>query len=330
MVDVVTCQRKSPILTPSSIPCLRRLPTINVTAGCALGCTYCYIQGYSCYPGPDRVLLYENTPDLVEHELRHRRRKPRRVYFSPSSDAFQYLPQVQAVTLRTMTVLLDAGVQVAFLTKGFVTQPFLRLFATAPRNVFGQVGITTLDGNLWRRFEPRTASPQMRLDCIRSLVGLGVSVTARLDPLIPDVTDTRENLSPLLESLAAARVREVAASYLFLRPAIASRLSAQLECLRDIPVSPANWSPQAFADGRTGGQMIDLAERERRFTSIQQFARGLDIQVNVCRCKNPEFAGTGCGIAGPDDLPSRADIPLLLFAEVRRDMFTDSNLEPSG
>jgi DNA repair photolyase len=261
------------------------------------------------------VLLYENTPDLVEHELRRKRKKPRRVYFSPSSDAFQYLPQVQAVTLRTMTVLLDAGVEVAFLTKGFVTQPFLRLFATVPRKVFGQVGITTLDGNIWRRFEPRTSPPRIRLDCIRSLVGLGVSVTARLDPLIPDVTDTRDNLSPLLESLAAAGVREVAASYLFLRPAIAKSLSAQLECLRDSPVSPATWSPRAFADGRTGGQMIDLADRERRFASIQQLAHGLGIQVNVCRCKNPEFAGIGCGIAGPDDLTSRADIPLPLLTE---------------
>jgi len=315
MVDVVTCQRKPPILTPSSIPCLRRLPTINVTAGCALGCTYCYIQGYSCYPGPDRVLLYENTPDLVDHELRRRRRKPRRVYFSPSSDAFQYLPQVQTVALRTMTVLLDAGVQVAFLTKGFVTQPFLRLFGRFPQSVFAQIGITTLEGNLWRRFEPRTAPPRMRLECIRSLVGLGASVTARLDPLIPDITDTRENLSLLLESVAATGIREVAASYLFLRPATASRLSAQLECLRDTAVSLAAWSIQSFADGQTGGQMLGSDERERRFASIQQLARGLGIQVNVCRCKNPEFAGTGCGIAGPDDPTSKADIPLPLFAE---------------
>jgi DNA repair photolyase len=261
------------------------------------------------------VLLYENTPDLVEHELRRRRRKPRRVYFSPSSDAFQYLPQVQTVTLRTMTVLLDAGVQVAFLTKGFVTQSFLRLFGRFPQSVFAQIGITTLDRDLWRQFEPRTAPPRMRLMFIRSLLEEGVETTARLDPLIPDVTDTRDNLSPLLESLAALGIREVAASYLFLRPAIASKLSAQLECLRNTPVSPSTWSMQAFADGLTGGQMIDLSERERRFASIQQLARGLGIQVNVCRCKNPEFAGTGCGIAGPNDLTPKADIPLPLLAE---------------
>ena len=49
-------------------------------------------------------------PELVAEELKRRRNKPRRVYFSPSSDAFQYLPQVQDVPLRTMKVLLEAGI----------------------------------------------------------------------------------------------------------------------------------------------------------------------------------------------------------------------------
>ena len=315
MVDVVVCQRKPPVLTPSSIPCLRRLPTINITAGCALGCTYCYIQGYSNYPGPDRVLLYENTPELVAEELRRKRKKPRRVYFSPSSDAFQYLPRVQAASLRTMTVLLESGVEVAFLTKGFVTPPFLRLFGRFPGRVFAQIGITTLDTCLWRQFEPRTAPPQMRLDFIRLLRDAGVETTARLDPLIPDVTDTSQNLSPLLERLAVAGIREAAVSYLFLRPPIASGVSAQLACLRNTTVSPASWSSQPFADGRSGGRMINCAEREHRFEKIQQLGWGLGIQVNVCRCKNPEFADVGCRIAGPDDPASGVEIPLPLLAE---------------
>jgi DNA repair photolyase len=315
MVDVVVCERKSPVLTPSSIPCLRRLPTINITAGCALACTYCYIQGYSGYPGSGRVLLYENTPELVAQELMRKRKRPRRVYFSPSSDAFQYLPRVQAVSLRTMTVLLEAGVEVAFLTKGFVTPPFLRLFGRFPQKVFAQIGITTLDRALWRQFEPRTAPPKMRLEFIRSLLDVGVETTARLDPLIPDISDTSENLSLLLERLAAAGIREAAASYLFLRPAISSRLSAQLDCLRDSSVSLARWSIQAFADGGSCGRMINFAERERRFANIQQLAHRVGVQVRVCRCKNPEFAEAGCHIAGPDNPASNAGIPLPLFTE---------------
>jgi len=111
-------QRKGPILTPSSLPCLSDMPTINITEGCAHGCVYCYTQGYTNYPGAGRVVVFDNIPELVRTELPRKRRKPSRVYFSPSSDAFQPLQAVQAVTYETMSMLLHAGVEVAFLTKG--------------------------------------------------------------------------------------------------------------------------------------------------------------------------------------------------------------------
>jgi DNA repair photolyase len=228
VVEVFARERKPPILTPSSLPCLRNVATINVTEGCALGCRYCYIQGYSHYPGKDRVVVYVNTPEVVARELQHKRRWPQRVFLSPSSDAFQYLPQVQDVSLRTMSVLLRAGVETAFLTKGFVTQPFLALFAGHAERVFAQVGITTLDQDLWRRFEPRTAPPHMRLAAIEALIRLGVKTTVRLDPLIPGLTDSDDNLLPLLQSLAQAGIRDAAASFLFLRPRLASRVEAQI------------------------------------------------------------------------------------------------------
>ena len=304
MVEIVIRERKPPILTPSAIPCLRDLPTINITEGCALGCTYCYIQGYSHYPGAERVALYENTPEVLREELRRRRRKPGRVYFSPSSDAFQDLPQVQDVSIRTMAVLLEAGVEIAFLTKGLVDGRFLELFATAPHMVFAQIGITTLDQRLWREFEPRAASPDVRVRYAESLVAIGVHTTARLDPLIPDLTDTEANLIPLFEALASASVRQAAASYLFLRPAFAARVTEQLRALCP-SAAPAGWTYQRFDGGCAGGHMIGLDERRQRFARLDALARSAGIRLRTCHCKNPELGADGCEIAGPrDTIPS--------------------------
>ena len=50
-------------------------------------------------------------------------------------------------------------------------------------------------------FEPRTAPPATRLKYIQALSQLGIPTTARLDPLIPGLTDTRTNLIPLLRAL---------------------------------------------------------------------------------------------------------------------------------
>jgi DNA repair photolyase len=325
VLEVITRERKPPILTPSSLPCLRDVATINVTAGCALGCKYCYIQGYSHYPGGDRVILYANTPEVVAQELRRKRKPPQRVYFSPSSDAFQYLPQVQDVSLRTMAVLLGAGIEIAFLTKGFITRPFLDLFAGHVERVFAQIGITTLDRTVWRRFEPRTAPPHMRIAAINALVRLGVHTTVRLDPLIPGLTDSDDNLLSLLRALSQSGIREAAASYLFLRPQFARRiqplLSASPPAHAPHPPSPSAtasgaasvpppadaaqppWLYQQFSDDSGGGTMLPPAERATRLARLEALGHTLGIRIRPCRCKDPEFATAPCGITGPPPSP---------------------------
>ena len=299
MVEVTLRQRKPPVLTPSSLPCLREVATLNVTEGCALGCKYCYIQGYSHYPGAERVVLYENLPELVAGELKRKRRKPRRVYFSPSSDAFQYPPQIQDVSLRVMRVLLEAGVEVAFLTKGFVRRSVLELFADHADAVFAQIGITTLDRGLWRAIEPRTAPPEMRIATIDALTRMGVYTTARLDPLIPDVTDADESVLPLLRALAKAGVRDAAASYLFVRSPFVRQVTSTLATVSPGAPSPASWATQTFADGAGGGRMIGLDERGRRFARLQALGGSAGVRVRPCRCKNPELTDEPCAIAGP-------------------------------
>ena len=94
MVTVIKAERKSAVLTPSSLACLSIMPTINLTAGCLHDCIYCYIRGYSNYPGESAIVLYENTLDKLRDELRRRRAKPHAVYFSPSSDLFQPAQEV--------------------------------------------------------------------------------------------------------------------------------------------------------------------------------------------------------------------------------------------
>lgn len=299
MVSIIRRDRKGPILTSSSIPCLAGLPTLNLTEGCAHGCTYCYIQGYSNYPGEDRIVLFANTPALVRAELARKRRKPKRVYFSPSSDAFQYLPEVQEVAFETFVVLLEAGVEVAFLTKGFVTRRFIDLFAKYPALVHAQIGVTTLDAALSNAFEPRAAPPVQRVKAMADLRKIGILATARLDPLIPDLTDTPQNLEPLLKTLHDAGVRAVAASYLFLRPAFARRLVEQLRHYKPSISPTENWAWRSFADDHAGGRMPDVHHRREHFARLTALAARHGVELRICACKNPELGGPGCQIAGP-------------------------------
>ncbi len=73
-------------------------------------------------------------------------------------------------------------------------------------------------------FEPHAASPEVRLAQAAELIGAGVSVDARLDPILPGMTDGEDCLEPLCEAFAATGVRTIAASVLFLRPAVMGSL----------------------------------------------------------------------------------------------------------
>jgi DNA repair photolyase len=150
------------------------------------------------------------------------------------------------------------------------------------------------------------------LENIASLGGIGVATEARLDPLIPDLTDTDTGLGALLPELVRRGIRTVAASYLFLRPAFAQRLAEKLRLVQGSSISMGEWGWQALADGVGGGRMIGTEDRRARFSRLQCLAARHGIDVHVCTCKNPDVgADGGCRIAGPSAPPPSADsLPL--------------------
>jgi hypothetical protein len=109
---------KIAVLTPSSLACLTHVPTVNLTAGCAHECRYCYARGYLTHPGEGKVTFYTNTLAKLREELRRKRKKPSTVYFSPSSDPFQPVPEVLGMTYEVFKFLLESRIGVAFVTKG--------------------------------------------------------------------------------------------------------------------------------------------------------------------------------------------------------------------
>ena len=64
----------------------------------------------------------------------------------------------------------------------------------------------------------RAATPQQRLDAIRALLRFKVDVQARIEPLIPFISDTAAHLEELVRHLRSVGVTRASTSYLVLRP----------------------------------------------------------------------------------------------------------------
>tara|TARA_Y100000589_G_scaffold49896_1_gene41546 strand:+ start:672 stop:1628 length:957 start_codon:yes stop_codon:yes gene_type:complete len=296
-VKVEWGDRKSKALTPSSLRCLSYLPTVNLTTGCVHDCIYCYIRGYSQYPGQSAVRVYRNTAQLIARELDRKRNKPLAVYFSPSSDAFMPVKEVLDEAYQVMKLLLDRRIGIQFVTKGKVPEMFLELFAKQPELVAGQVGLCTLDDALNDVIEPNAALASDRLDTLWQLVRIGVTTSLRADPLIHGVTDHDDDLDRLFARVSACGIRHVSASYLFLRPAIVGsfkRNIADPDLLNRIfePFEQARRS--AICGSSSSALSLPAKVRETQLERVQHIAKQHGLTLNICGCKNEDLTSSKC------------------------------------
>ena len=292
--------RKSSVLTPSTLACLRHVATINLTAGCAHDCLYCYIRGYRNYPGEARVTLYKNTVEKLRAELLRKRDAVSTVYFSPSSDLFQPVPQVLEMAYQVLQLLFKHGIQVTFLTKGVIPQRHMRLLADHAPLVSAEIGLITLDDAIARLFEPAAARANRRLRQIDEPVRNGIQTEVRLDPIIPGFTDDEASLRELMAAIARRAIKSIAVSTLFFRPAIAGSLRKHLSAEQfAMLVAAMSMSGRMDIQARNSSVHSASAEvRQRIYAMTRSIGKELGIDVKICACKNPDFAQSSCGIAG--------------------------------
>jgi DNA repair photolyase len=299
MVEVINVSRKSALLVPSTLECLSGLPTINLTAGCAHGCLYCYTRGYSSYPGEGKIYLYGNTFTKLRGELPRKRKRPVAVYFSPSSDLFQPVPEVLDLAYEVLKFLFENEVGVAFLTKGKIPDRHMVLLKEYHPLVRAQIGLTTLDEGLLKIFEPKAALPRIRVEQVRQLIEAGITTQVRLDP----------TLDELLARLSETGVKQIAASTLFLRPAIIGSLKRHLHDQALSGVVLSNFGQEYRLNMRAQNSPIIALPADKRkviYNRLEKKACEYGIAVKVCACKNPDIAEGSCSIAGDwSQLPKR-------------------------
>jgi DNA repair photolyase len=80
-----------------------------------------------------------------------------------------------------------------------------------------QVSLNSLDAELLRRIEPWAPPPEVRLEVLRRLAQAGLRVGLSLSPILPGITDQQAGLDALIGRAAAAGVRRMWGSLLFLR-----------------------------------------------------------------------------------------------------------------
>jgi len=301
MVEVIRAERKSSVLSMPGLPCLSRIPAINLTSGCAHECLYCYTRGYTNYPGEGRVVFYTNTLEKLRAELPRKRERPDVVYFSPSSDLYQPIPEVLELSYEIMEYLFAQNVAVAFLTKGQIPERHMRLLAANARRVRAAIGLISLDNRIQRTFEANAVSPEIRLAQLKEIAAAGIVSQVRLDPVLPGLTDDPETIEAICDAVSKIGVKRMAVSVLFLRPAVAESLRRHLvdKAMREALFGRFD-APERLGirEGKSSVMALPAPERQRIHDRVREIAGRHAIAIRTCSCKNPDITSECCSIAG--------------------------------
>lgn len=196
--------------------------SVNPYRGCEHGCIYCFARPSHAYwdlsPGIDfetRLIAKTNLAERLEAELGKPGYVPQPIALGVNTDAYQPLERERRLTRQALEVLLRYCHPVHIITKGSLILRDLDLLEPLARQrlVSVTVSLTTLDDELKRVLEPRTASPAARLRVMRRLREAGVPVSVLCAPMIPMVNDME--LERLLE--AACDAGASSAGYILLR-----------------------------------------------------------------------------------------------------------------
>jgi len=293
MAKLIFKERKTPVLTKVPLPCITDYYNINITGGCMSGCIYCYAQGYSSSPKNGAVTFYHNSFERLQGELARKRTKPKIVYFSSASEPFAPFGPALDETYKIMDLLMKTNIKIFISTKSWIPQRFIELFCRQPESVRVQVGITTADDEVRKFLEPHAAPVNHRLKNVERLKLARVYTEARLDPLIPGITDQEESLEELFPALSNAGINTAITSYLFLRASNRNRVRKIYEKF--------GLKMERFYEGDTinycrGGE-VDIAPkyyRADKYERIIAMAKNSGITIKLCHCRNPDLTQQSC------------------------------------
>ena len=204
-------ERSKTIISRNNSPDVGFEQSINPYKGCEHGCIYCYARPSHAYldfsPGLDfetKIVHKPNAAELLKRELARPRYVCKPIALGVNTDCYQPFEKQLGTTRALLEIMLETRHPVGIVTKSALVERDLDLLSELARlgltHVF--LSITTLDDELKRRMEPRTASPRKRLSTIERLTEAGVPAGVMFAPVIPALND--HELESILEASAQA------------------------------------------------------------------------------------------------------------------------------
>jgi len=278
------------IITRNISPDVGFETSLNPYRGCEHGCIYCYARPTHEYLGfsagldfENKIMVKMNAPELLRAEVESLRWQPQTLVMSGVTDPYQPVEKKLQITRGCLEVLAKFKNPVAIITKNrLVTRDIDLLCELAKYNAVAvNLSVTSLDPNLQRVLEPRTSSPQARLDAIRQLRSAGIPTGVMVAPVIPGLTD--HEIPKILDACGKAGAQFAGYTIVRLPWAVAplfehwleehfpdrkEKVLGRIRHLRGDRLNNSQWHTRMTGEGIFAEQIASLFEVSCRRTGI--------------------------------------------------------------
>jgi DNA repair photolyase len=269
--------------------------SINPYRGCRHACVYCYARPTHEYLGmngadefQEVIFAKVNAPEIVRRELARRTWRRENVVIGTATDPYQQAESKYRLTRGIVEAFRDFRNPVSITTKSPMVLRDLDLLAglAAAVPVTVHFTVTTLDERLWRAIEPTTAKPRKRLEAMRVLREHGIRSGVFLSPVLPGITDRREDLERVVAAAAEAGADFLFSQVLRLGPGISEYYLPFIE--HEFPDLVARYRRLYHGNNAAGSYIAEIESVVRELKAQYGLAnRSIEIRERPLRLPQP-------------------------------------------
>lgn len=182
---------------------------MNLYRGCTHGCIYCDSRS-KCYHMEhdfEDIEIKSNALELLEYALRHKRKKCM-IGTGAMTDPYIPLESTLCYVRKAAQLIYEYGFGFTVLTKSDRVLRDLDILKKINEKTkcVVQMTLTTYDEELCRKIEPNVCTTKTRFEALVKLRDAKIPTVVWLDPILPFINDTKENISGILDLCIEAGV----------------------------------------------------------------------------------------------------------------------------
>ena len=185
--------------------------SLNIYKGCNHGCIYCSSRGeYYGITDFDNISFEDNVLRNFRNDIKNIERCIETT--GGLSDPYNPLEQKYKLTQKALEIINEFNFGVCIMTKSDMITRDINILQNIKTHSLTNVAfsITCADDEMCRMIEPLAPLSSRRFAAIKELTRYGITAGVLLNPILPYITDTEENVRGIVK-----KAKEAGACYIY-------------------------------------------------------------------------------------------------------------------